>query len=487
MALDLKEGKRYLSENQFERALRFFKDCLEENYEPQWEVLSYLAETYRAKNDFDNAISYYQEAKETGYPSTGKIYYNIASVYLNKCEYEMAGIFFKNASRCFQDENDKNGCYSSEKKLEEVNRNILPDVDPIKQIIREVFYGIEITKKKKAITLYEKILGKEEDLNAILGKPRTLGLNDNFLVILKEYSSFTPLISLRTGGGYLLVFGGRGYVIDPGHNFLHNFFAAGFSISDIDGIIITHPHDDHVANFEGILTLVYQLRKRGISDKKIGIYINESTYKKYEIWLDADKEFIDPWEISLNPNEPMTYLLPGYHGEPLSLKITRTIHNVLLKKDGLSEECMGLIFEGINRVIIFSSDTRWSQEMAVQYKDYVGQCNILVLNLGSIKEKELKYLSEQDENKYLYENHLGLIGTCKFINYMRPELAILSEFGEELGELRGKIAEEIKNQLDCKCLPGYLGMMVSLEDNQIRYKILQKNSLLNEKVRNIVL
>jgi glyoxylase-like metal-dependent hydrolase (beta-lactamase superfamily II) len=52
------------------------------------------------------------------------------------------------------------------------------------------------------------------------------------------------------GGGYYLRHDGYGIVIDPGYNFLQNFYEAGGRIFDIDAIVLTHAHNDHTMSWK---------------------------------------------------------------------------------------------------------------------------------------------------------------------------------------------------------------------------------------------
>lgn len=41
-----------------------------------------------------------------------------------------------------------------------------------------------------------------------------------------------------------------------------NFDNAGYSIRDIDAVVITHAHTDHTADLESMLNLIYELSQR---------------------------------------------------------------------------------------------------------------------------------------------------------------------------------------------------------------------------------
>ena len=66
----------------------------------------------------------------------------------------------------------------------------------------------------------------------------------NKLVILRRWQSYNPSVPRPDrenipGGGYFLLWEGKGIVIDPGYNFIQNFYDQGFSLEDIDAIVIT--------------------------------------------------------------------------------------------------------------------------------------------------------------------------------------------------------------------------------------------------------
>jgi glyoxylase-like metal-dependent hydrolase (beta-lactamase superfamily II) len=93
-------------------------------------------------------------------------------------------------------------------------------------------------------------------------KPRDEPLKDNFFWVLRRWNSYTPRMLTPTesnvGGGYFLHWKGKGIVIDPGFDFVNNFFNEGLVIDDVDSVIITHAHVDHCNDFESLLTLLFE-------------------------------------------------------------------------------------------------------------------------------------------------------------------------------------------------------------------------------------
>lgn len=124
----------------------------------------------------------------------------------------------------------------------------------------------------------------------------------NRFVVLRRWQSFNPKVPRPKGqdirgGGYFLFWEGMGTVVDPGYGFIRNFYEEGFSIADIDAIVVTHTHPDHDDELNTILTLLAewnQLQRMGLDvpsetkePKLIDLFLNEGAYRKYSSWLYA--------------------------------------------------------------------------------------------------------------------------------------------------------------------------------------------------------
>jgi len=116
-------------------------------------------------------------------------------------------------------------------------------------------------------------------------------------VVLRRWQSYNPKLPrpdshrLR-GGGYLLIWHGRGIVIDPGYNFIQNLYDEGFSLEDIHAVIVSHSHPDHDDDLSTLLTMLHEWReyrlRNGIAhgdEGRIDLFLNESCYRKFGSWL----------------------------------------------------------------------------------------------------------------------------------------------------------------------------------------------------------
>ncbi|MCE5316713.1 MAG: hypothetical protein LLG04_05040, partial [Parachlamydia sp.] len=85
---------------------------------------------------------------------------------------------------------------------------------------------------------------------------------------LQRWNSTSPAQGRSLGGGYLIYHTDNtgkidlGVAIDPGFDFVRNLFHAGFSLADIDVVVMSHAHVDHVRDFESMISLLLELKKR---------------------------------------------------------------------------------------------------------------------------------------------------------------------------------------------------------------------------------
>lgn len=110
----------------------------------------------------------------------------------------------------------------------------------------------------------------------------------------------------------------------------------------------------------------------------------------------------------------------------------------------------------------YTSDTQNDKNVEEQYRGV----DIIVPNLGSIEENDFK------ETLEINENHLMLKGVISTIYKSKAKLAIISEFGEELGEHRIRIVDALNKVFQsnkmARCLTGDIGLTVKIPDLEVR-------------------
>jgi hypothetical protein len=299
-----------------------------------------------------------------------------------------------------------------------------------------------------------------------MSSTKTIADSECYFQVLRRWNSFTPAIPERSrsnlGGGYILVSDGHGIVIDPGYNFIENFVQRGFSLADIGSIILTHAHDDHTADFEAMLSLLNKTK----TSKKINLFVNLGASVKFSNLIANNETLIDQVEIL---NEGRKYEIT----QKIRMEATKAKH-----KDILTEEsAKGLIFElrrgrktfkvGLTGDTALFTTTHEGKGLPSIFENM----DVLVLHIGSIQRQEFECLEDNFENQKYEGGHLGIRGIVNLILRCRPKLAVISEFGEELKQLRTTIAEKIDNRFEnfestnkVRVIPGDIGLKISFDD-----------------------
>jgi len=131
--------------------------------------------------------------------------------------------------------------------------------------------------------------------------------NGLYFLGLQRWNSSSPAQGRSVGGGYLLYKTNDkgvvdlGIAIDPGFDFLRNLFHEGFSLYDIDIILISHAHMDHIRDFESIVNLLYTLDKRAKKRRKVHVLLSLGVYERLKNVIEDPtfRYFIEPYIIDV--------------------------------------------------------------------------------------------------------------------------------------------------------------------------------------------
>jgi len=252
-------------------------------------------------------------------------------------------------------------------------------------------------------------------------KPRCRSLH---FLGLQRWNSTSPAQGRSLGGGYLIYHTDKegkvdmGVAIDPGFDFVRNLFHVGFGLADIDVVLLSHAHVDHVRDFESMVTLLLELRKRTKNTdkeikRKLHAIMTLGVYRRLEYLIERPglREFMEPYILDIekdidpkiiyeysfefiqenyqsNRSEPSSKpdrprfvpVLPGEHGEDssrdnriyLTIAPTKAYHNdfseysdsfgfILTIKAPKAESQPHYTFG-------YTGDTSWSDDIMKQYK-----------------------------------------------------------------------------------------------------------------------
>lgn len=315
----------------------------------------------------------------------------------------------------------------------------------------------EIIEKFNSLGIKGNEIKEAEDrFQKRINLPKTITEQDNYLLILRKWNSYTPILNITNskGGGYFICYKGQGIIIDPGLNFLENFFTVGLSLKDINHIFISHAHNDHMADLESIITLLYKYNSSltdSEKDKehKISLYMNIGSYKKYITNLNLkDKTSINKIFV-LNPDIKLEI------DENIKIETIKANHDEILS----DSYCLSFVFRLGNKTITFTNDSGYTNEYGSKIED--SKPDILIAHIGTIKEFEFKEL------KY-YTKHLGINGLMEILDKSEAEINIVSEFGEELKHLRGNIAKSLSEVYNKTVIPGDIGIKININELTIR-------------------
>jgi len=147
-----------------------------------------------------------------------------------------------------------------------------------------------------------------------------------YFVGLQRWNSSSPAQGRSVGGGYLLYKTDEkgvvdlGIAIDPGFDFLRNLFHEGFSLYDIDIILLSHAHMDHIRDFESIVNLLYTLEKHTNRRKKVHVMLSLGVYERLKHIIEDPtfRYFIEPYIIDVYREIDREYFDRNNEGENLT-------------------------------------------------------------------------------------------------------------------------------------------------------------------------
>ena len=311
------------------------------------------------------------------------------------------------------------------------------------------------------------------------------------LLILRKWNSYYPSFYNVTGGCYVIRFGSRYIIIDPGYKTVQTLFENNIDTRLIEYIIITHDHPDHVGGLKELLDILFRQK----TEHKITLLINPGYLSEYKHYQKGDS----PFKVKEIKNGHNFFLksTKGFSEHVYKLYlIGRKVHHSGIKKKqktmSLSFEIKDFIikknrFKILNDTLKFaiSSDLDGHENYIKNYKKYFKNLFFLLVHLGSLKhEKEISKKKKEDKHLYaeglyrLIEN----IGTVKAF--------VLQEFGLEMSPPKNLSSIISKKILKNGYYLPYLIFNYSIsnktkEINKILFPSLLSNFLLNFKIKKL--
>ncbi len=267
----------------------------------------------------------------------------------------------------------------------------------------------------------------------------------NQIILFKRWNSVDPNYpgySGSLGGGYYLWWEDTGIVIDPGYEFLSQFFCdkRKFGMGDIHAIVTTHAHDDHSHQVETIYSLSHKYREDYPAPP---FYGSEGTVVKFSRLLANTKTENLTLETSRYTTSESSFSkrFQKEVSKSITMKWMQTIHNempwmknntgVALRFDLRNESddfSIGITGDG---KYLLTKDGKYPVTNDSAVKQYYNElriffkgCKLLIVHVGS------------PENS---TSHMDIVPAANLIGDSAPELAIITEFGLNFREQEGRI------------------------------------------------
>ena len=321
-------------------------------------------------------------------------------------------------------------------------------------------------------------------------------LEENCLLILKAFSSSTPILlnyadgaRRYSGGGFYVRWNGCGIAIDPGYKFVENLHEAGFSVLDVDVVVITHEHIDHSNDIRLLEDLHYHasvnnkdyeynwdpdhfsINRDSIPPHKITWYLDSVTCEVAQFFSRKQSGFnplcndvycvnIDETETELLKEkflgsaevitassvqistDVVLRVFPTRHEQYTEGERTEFFHHTF----GCVLECISKDSE--NRCIGYTSDTSVKDtDVYADMKKSFESCQIVIANISGIYEDDVLLQHEKSR-------HLGYYGCYKIAyDILRTgkgklKYYLLSEFSNQVSDIRYDISKYLQEELN---------------------------------------
>ena len=277
------------------------------------------------------------------------------------------------------------------------------------------------------------------------------------ITCLRRWQSFTPALSapqkVSRGGGYF-VFKSKGdgsvekgVVIDPGLYFLENFFEEGFSIQDIDAVLLTHHHIDHRDDLEALLTLIHEAAEKG-APNNIKLVVTRGAWPDIDSMIRRAREDIEDIFTIENETDPRAI---RDIVDSIDIDWRNAYH------DCFKFDCVGYrlcLKEQKDKSFLFTGDTVYTPLSLGRNKDDPLE-RVIMLNLGGVvsdkpgsqgKAWELKKLRKNIQHNKWKEIHKWILGT----GFMESHLYLAGAF-QLLCDWHESLSKENKTGLAILC------------------------------------
>ena len=476
----------------YEKAMHYFEGArklLKDELPQSRYLLKDMARLRQKQKNYLGAIEIYKIIKENNLFFKQEYYISIIGKYIDECYSLLA-----RERKCEDATKSSNTIDPLESVMCQIShRRIEERVAEMKESFELSFLKID----RLSETEYQQIIEILKDNEIFPQEVKRYQNNNAVLKCLKRWNSYTPIINNSRGGGYYLKIENIGIVIDPGHSFINNYKETNGYFQDIDLVLISHSHDDHMADLESILNMQHRYNTRlkkdvipreiakeeriSVNDitmqkksyenlineryilhkKDISFFISNGAFTKFSGYLNDEEKCeelksktLDEWDfMKKHASDKSVFYKVISAKEKINVSDNVKITVLEAKHEDLFSKCncYGFMIETPLLIFVYTGDTGWcefeNEELKTESSIFIQYSNlrtyaqsrnkkiILLAHIGGFKDDENKYWDSQSEAMY-YKNHLGRCGLTKLVMTLNPNLCIISEFGEEFNGVR---------------------------------------------------
>lgn len=379
-------GNCLREEGAFNEAIEFYSEAIKRSQGRLGYAYNYLGDCYKVLENYSKAIIEYKKAMEiipkSPFPETGLgyAYYGLGKIEDTEANYQKAIDYFSNEKlndkakeinyhyhtlglarvyvRLGRYEDARETLVELQRK-DAFNENLFwkrgvdDRLNDVLRLIKmkETLSSTErdsgdISLSRKMV-MYKTVYGMVEEKAFLNSKSFDLFLTPQFMLdkaahklvskdevlieVLRRWNSYTPLVVNSKGGGYFIKSSDTGIVIDPGLTFLKNFKDSGHFFDEIDTILVSHSHDDHTADLESLVNLLYKYNKKlyeNVLISRIARATDHSCAEIEAIVNDKGGDFISKVSSQKEREDIKKKLATSYNdGKEIELYVSRGVIN----------------------------------------------------------------------------------------------------------------------------------------------------------------
>jgi len=250
----------------------------------------------------------------------------------------------------------------------------------------------------------------------------------------------------------------------------------------IDGILITHSHNDHTGGFQALFE---RMRWNGLKKNKNKFIIANNTC------IYGEKDFdCGPIVDKYKKNQVNVYGLSRRESikfDHLTISGTTSKHvEAVDKRNVLKDSCLGFRIDTKDLSIGITGDTEWHPDLIDDFKGVDLIIAYIVQESERAGTSTQKNYGLEKASKY-HRQFLGEEGVIKLAQTIRPELGIIiTDFGDQMKSPDGKydviprtIANRILNRIDglTPIIPSEEGLSIKIIKTQNKYMLNYENHL----------